>query len=261
MDIQQFENYLKIDTNKFNKINLESLNHYIKRFMYTVPFENISVQNETPISVDIDDLFNKIVHQHRGGFCYEMNTLFQHYLTEKGFELDRISGTVHTPDDNWSRDGSHMTTLVHLDKAYIADVGFGDLPTEAIPVSSQDDVHIINDTNGNYCAILDDSGVIHLQKQIAQNHWRTSYKTNDIPREWDFFIDHLDFNEHNPNSIFVQKLIITIPKQYGRVSMSNEHLTITTQNDKQKEAVTHDNYKFLLKKYFGIDEKITILES
>ena len=74
MDIQKFEEYLKIDSKNYNQINLETLNHYITRFMYTVPFENISVQNQIPISVNIDDLYEKIVINHRGGFCYEMNT-------------------------------------------------------------------------------------------------------------------------------------------------------------------------------------------
>lgn len=261
LDIQQFENFLKIDAKTFNQVDLNSLNHYIRRFMYTVPFENINVQNGVPISVNVDDLFNKIVHQHRGGFCYEMNTLFQNYLKEKGFHLDCVSGTVHAPDDSWSRDGSHMSTIVHLDKDYIADVGFGDLPTEAIPITRPDDVHIIHDTNGYYRAITDEDDTIHLQKQIDREHWRTSYKTQFTPRNWPYFIEHLHYNEHDPRSIFVQNLIITMPKHYGRVSMSNEHLTVTTRHDKQKERVTHDNYKKLIKKHFGIDATIKALES
>ncbi|WP_323703172.1 arylamine N-acetyltransferase family protein [Mammaliicoccus sp. Dog046] len=261
MDIQQFENYLNIDSDTYHQIDLNSLNHFIKRFMHTVPFENISVQNNTPISVSIDDLFNKIVYQNRGGFCYEMNTLFQAYLKKKGFNVDCISGTVHAPDDSWTRDGSHMSTIVHLDRPYIADVGFGDLPTEAIPISTHEDPTVINDINGNYRAISDASGSIQLQKQLENMEWRTSYQTQFTPRSWDFFEDHLAFNALNPDSIFVQNLIITIPKEYGRVSMSKAHLTITTNDGKQKEPVTHDNYKNILKHYFGIEEQIKTLES
>ena len=51
--------------------------------MLTVPFENIDVQNGKPISVDIDALFNKIVHDKRGGFCYELNSFFKAYLLQK----------------------------------------------------------------------------------------------------------------------------------------------------------------------------------
>lgn len=261
MNILQFEDYLKIYTASFNQVDLLTLNHYIERFMYTVPFENISVQNKETISVNIDDLFNKIVHRHRGGFCYELNTIFQYYLKEKGFNVDRVSGTIHTPDDNWSRDGSHMSTIVHLDQPYIADVGFGDLPTKAIPISEQDNIQVIHDVNGHYRAILDEDSVIHLQKQLDDQSWRTSYLTNEICRPWDFFIEHLDYNVHHPDSIFVQKLIITMAKEYGRVSMSYDHLTITSKNHKQKESFKRDQYKTILEKYFGIDETIHTLES
>jgi arylamine N-acetyltransferase len=33
--------------------------------------ENINVQNGMPVSVEINDLYDKLINQHRGGFCYE----------------------------------------------------------------------------------------------------------------------------------------------------------------------------------------------
>ncbi|MEJ7469568.1 arylamine N-acetyltransferase, partial [Staphylococcus warneri] len=71
---------MSIDSERYSEPSLEALNDYATRFMYTVPFENINVQNGIPISVDINDLYHKIVDNHRGGFCYELNTLFQAYL-------------------------------------------------------------------------------------------------------------------------------------------------------------------------------------
>ena len=52
-------------------------------FMLTVPFENIDVQNGKPISVDIDALFNKIVHDKRGGFVMELNTFSKHIYNKR----------------------------------------------------------------------------------------------------------------------------------------------------------------------------------
>ena len=84
MDIQAIEHYLNIDASKYNEPSLEALNYYIKRYMLTVPFENINVQNGVPISVEINDLYDKLINQQRGGFCYEMNHFFGTYLEEKG---------------------------------------------------------------------------------------------------------------------------------------------------------------------------------
>lgn len=40
---------------------------------------------EKPISLELDDLFRKIVINHRGGYCFEMNGLFAGVLTEWDF--------------------------------------------------------------------------------------------------------------------------------------------------------------------------------
>ena len=83
MDIQTIEHYLNIDSSKYHEPSLEALNYYIKRYMLSVPFENINVQNGMPVSVEINDLYDKLINQHRGGFCYEMNHFFGTYLEEK----------------------------------------------------------------------------------------------------------------------------------------------------------------------------------
>ena len=46
MDCLQFENYLNINTSQYQNLNVETLNHMMERYMLTVPFENISVQNQ-----------------------------------------------------------------------------------------------------------------------------------------------------------------------------------------------------------------------
>ncbi|WHI60560.1 arylamine N-acetyltransferase [Mammaliicoccus lentus] len=261
MDIQKFEEYLKIDSKNYNQINLETLNHYITRFMYTVPFENISVQNQQPISVNIDDLYEKIVINYRGGFCYEMNTIFQFYLEQKGFSITCASATIHTPDDGWSNDGSHMTTIVQLDRPYIADVGFGDLPINALPVHYESENMTVTTVSGSYRAIYGENEEILVQKLQEDNSWRTSYKAKNISRPWSYFVEHLEFNEHNPESIFVQTLLITMAKTYGRVTMSQDQLTITKADGKEQSPVTPQNYKSILQKYFGLDVTIQTIEN
>ena len=137
MDIQAIEHYLNIDASKYNEPSLEALNYYIKRYMLTVPFENINVQNGVPISVEINDLYDKLINQQRGGFCYEMNHFFGTYLEEKGFTVYRMSATVEQPNGNRSPEGSHMSLVVPInDVNYVADVGFGDLPLQALPITN-----------------------------------------------------------------------------------------------------------------------------
>lgn len=39
MNIEDLENYLNIDSNKYNEPSLEALNYYLKRYMLTVPLK------------------------------------------------------------------------------------------------------------------------------------------------------------------------------------------------------------------------------
>lgn len=43
--------------------------------LLAVPFENLSIHLGEPISLDPDEIFDKIVVRCRGGFCYELNGL------------------------------------------------------------------------------------------------------------------------------------------------------------------------------------------
>ena len=155
MDIKAIEDYLNIESQRYPHPTLDALNYYMERFMLTVPFENISVQNKEKISVDLDHLFNKFIYQHRGGFCYEMNHFFGSYLEAKGFKVFRMSATVHQPNGNYSPKGSHLSLVVLINNVYyIADVGFGDLPLQALPITSIEATQTVFEKTGQFRAIL-----------------------------------------------------------------------------------------------------------
>ena len=235
--------------------DLDTLNELVRRFMLRVPFENIDVQNQKPISVEIEDLLTKVVENHRGGYCYELNGLFHAYLKDKGYDVHYAAATIKTPA-GWSRMGSHMLNLVELEgMTYIVDVGFGDLPTQVVPLDGKP----VNDVNGTYRANLLSEEEFEVQKK-GDNTYRTLYKAFFKPLEINDFTEALDFNQHNPDSIFVKRLLITQPKEDGRVTMSQDMLTITTSEGKKKKSVTADNYRDFLEQYFNLQVSIKRLE-
>ena len=52
--------------------------------LMTVPFENLSIHLDEPISLTEGDLVSKIVTRRRGGFCYELNGAFALLLEALG---------------------------------------------------------------------------------------------------------------------------------------------------------------------------------
>lgn len=75
------------------------------------------------------------------------------------------------------------------------------------------------------------------------------------------FEDNIKYNQTNPNSVFVKRLVITMPTEKGRATMSQNHLTLTEKGEKRKIDVTSDNYRQLLKTYFNLDVEIQRLET
>jgi len=53
-----------------------------------IPFENLDPHRGVPVSLAIEDIERKLVHQRRGGYCFEQNLLLKAALEQLGAEVD-----------------------------------------------------------------------------------------------------------------------------------------------------------------------------
>ena len=103
-----------------------TLNRLIVSHLQTVPFENLDVVDFGLIpDLGEEKLCQKIVAQRRGGYCFELNTLFASLLEGLGYAVYPVGVRVV-----WNRDFipplSHMGLVAQLDgRRYYCDVGFG----------------------------------------------------------------------------------------------------------------------------------------
>jgi len=56
-----------------------------RQHLLNVPFENLDIHWKRPIVLDTDKFYQKIVEGKRGGFCYELNGMFNELLCDIGF--------------------------------------------------------------------------------------------------------------------------------------------------------------------------------
>src|SRR5436305_1373093 len=61
------------------------------RHLHTVPFENLSIHLSEDVPLDEDALFDKIITQRRGGYCYELNGLFAALLRALGYRVSLLA--------------------------------------------------------------------------------------------------------------------------------------------------------------------------
>src|SRR4029434_420443 len=91
--------------------NLETLSRLHAAHRETFLFENLAIQTGGAISVELPDIEDKFLDQHRGGYCFEHNSLFAAALREAGFAVVALLGRVRRgPPDRWAR--THMVLRV-----------------------------------------------------------------------------------------------------------------------------------------------------
>ncbi len=117
-------------------VTLTALRELHRAHLLAIPYENLDIHRGLPLTLDRGAMFAKLVDEHRGGWCYEMNGVLGHVLETLGFDVRYLSGAVGRATRGWRARGNHLVLLVTLDRPWIVDVGFGDsfltpLPLEA----------------------------------------------------------------------------------------------------------------------------------
>lgn len=218
--------------------------------LLAVPFENLSVIWREPIVLDEERLVEKVVHRRRGGYCYELNGAFAWLLSQLGFQVTRVSARVYNGSaQEFGPEFDHMALLVHLDRDYLVDVGFGDSARQPIPLPAGE----VQDISGRY-RIRPAAGVereLHLQRQGAEG-WQPQFAFTTTPRQLADYAEMCHYHSHSPASHFTQRPVCTVATPTGRITLSPATLTITEHGEKQTTPIAEADYDSLLWEHFGI---------
>jgi N-hydroxyarylamine O-acetyltransferase len=103
----------------------------------SIPFENLDVLLGRGISLAPEAIFRKLVHDRRGGYCFEQNTLLLLVLRELGYRVTPIGARVRGQIPRETMPArTHLFLRVHLDAGdWLTDVGTGGSAlTAALPL-------------------------------------------------------------------------------------------------------------------------------
>ncbi|MEQ9422835.1 MAG: arylamine N-acetyltransferase [Cyclobacteriaceae bacterium] len=232
--------------------NYDYLKKLHKLHQLNIPFENLDIHWQKEIILEYDPIYEKIVANRRGGFCYELNGLFHALLLNLGFKADLISVRMFKEDGEETPEYEHMAILVEIDDTtYLADVGYGDLflePKVLIPNELQ-----IDYTRYYKFTKSPDDDFILWQSSDASSFER-KYIFSTQRRQFIEFVPRCHWQQTSPDSHFTNKKICTIATQEGRISLSDGKL-IETVKGKKKEThlLNADDFNVKLKERFGFD--------
>jgi N-hydroxyarylamine O-acetyltransferase len=222
--------------------------------MQNVPFENLDIGLKRPILLTEEALWNKIVVQKRGGFCYELNGLFAWLLKEIGFDVTYLNARVYNREGELGIDFDHLALLVRVSNQatrWLADVGFGD--SFNLPLNFEDPGEQVQGLR-SYRLEQTADGYITWQKNY-DGSWERQYFFDLQPRK--FPIDYepaCSYHQTSPASSFTRGSIISRATSDGRVSLEAGRL-ILTKNGQRSERLLADEeeYQGRLKEYFGVE--------
>ncbi len=229
--------------------DLATLKALHRQHLLHVPFENLDVHYRRRFDLKPANVYNKVVNRKRGGFCYEVNSIFNDLLRSAGFKTKIISGRVITDAGAPGPKYDHLALIITINKIrYIADVGFGDLFVEPIVIKEG-----IQFDSRNYFKIENDGTEFCILMSPDQVHFHKKYTfTLDETPVSSFEGPCLD-KQVNPDSHFVKNTICTMLTDTGRITVYNDKFTETIGDQKIQKIIADDNdLRSILMMRFGV---------
>ncbi|XP_034561691.1 arylamine N-acetyltransferase 2-like [Notolabrus celidotus] len=198
----------------------------------TVPFENLTAHSGGRVQLQLPLLYDKIVTQRRGGFCFENNGLFSWLLGQLGFKVTMLSGQVRSLKTGYYGPPlDHLILVVSLDgKRWLCDVGFG-TPGFSTPLSLE--TSDSQELGHRVYRIREAEGMHFLEWQREENRgldgeWTEIYKFTLEPRCLEDFAEMCEYHQDSPCSIFFCKTVCMVLKPGGRLTYIGRRLISAT---------------------------------
>lgn len=212
-----------------------------------IPFENLDIRLGIPINLAPDALFQKILNDRRGGFCYELNYAFSLLLTQLGFQVRLIAAEVYNGHGYGPAFDHLLLAVVLEDGCWIADVGFGDCFRTPLRIGGEGIVEL--KTTYSLQQDPDRRWVLYQARegQPLQPQYRFALQGYELTA----FLPMCRYQQTSPDSHFTQKSICSVATPQGRISLSNDKCIVTTDGRRQVSGLHNAaEYRTALQTHF-----------
>lgn len=217
--------------------------------LFTVPFENLDVQEGKVVSLIPEEIYSKIVEHGRGGYCYEVNGLFAMALDALGIPYRFVAARPMTYPVR--RPKTHMAVVAAVDGGqWLCDLGFCSYGIRE-PL----------DLNGLDREIRQDSDIFRLSKgedgeyllqSLSDGRWMNLYEFNLSPQEWVDFEPANYLNSTHPDSIFVRSLMAVLQTPSGKKVLHGDRFREVSENGTRELTPSPDELPALLDREFSL---------
>ena len=233
-----------------------SLDTLISAHLETVTYENLDMMNNVKLSLDNDRLYRKIVEEHRGGYCFELQGIFRELLMSLGYKVDQLVGRFIDPPGSPIQMRRHRVLIAeHEGEKYVCDVG---VRIESTRIKLLLDSGCVQSDGFAEYKMERDSfyGHVILQNMLvpAGSGWQRLYAFTDEPQlDIDYEMPSF-YCERHPDSPFNKFSMIGVRTDYGMICLDGRYLK-RTDKDGTKTILRIEDEKEaaeITEKYFGL---------
>lgn len=232
--------------------SIECLNRLQECHLHTVPYENLDILYGTPLSLEIEAAFDKIVTRRRGGYCFELNALFGWLLEQLGYDVENYFARFWRDEPNPPPKRRHHVLKVEIGgQRYLCDVGVGGIvPRKSVMMQEG-----LIQAQGEESYKLERVPVYGwMLYELKKDAWLPIYSYTEEPQLSNDYTMASFWCEHAPDSIFRKQAMAAIRTRTGRNTLSGNEFRIFTDNGVQTFVpISDEQYKEALNTYFGID--------
>ncbi len=230
----------------------ETLKQIQWHHLLSCPFESIDVHLLGKIDLSPDILEKKIVHNRRGGYCFEHNHYLLHVLRALGFNATPIlARSIWQKPADIVAPATHLLIKVDIDGVlWMFDVGYSNYGTP-YPLEIETDKEQPTPLESRRI-IKTDNGYIH-QMQLNEK-WNDMFiftLNESYPFDWE--VGNYFIYTH-PTSFCVASIMVSMPTEKCRHLLMNKVLTTRFPDGRAEsyEIKSESAYFELLKSLFGL---------
>lgn len=231
------------------RLDLNGIAKLMQCQLFTVPFEDLDVQAGKPISLNGNDIFNKLVTSNRGGYCYEVNGLFSLVLQELGIPFILVAARpMVNPAENAK---THMGIVATIEnEQYLIDLGFGGNGIRQ-PMRLSDIGKVVEQGPESFSFEKSEEDE-YLLKGVINEEWKNLYSFSLSPQRWIDYKPANYYNSTHPESFFVQNTVVVLQNQLGKKILFRDSFKSIENGKTTGYTVEEDKFKQVLESEFGI---------
>jgi N-hydroxyarylamine O-acetyltransferase len=206
------------------RADMPTLQGIIAAHVATIPFENLNPLLGLPVELAPAALERKLVHEGRGGYCFEQNLLLEAALRAIGFEVSGlIARVLWTRAEDAVTPQTHMLLRIELaGESWLVDVGFG----------GQTLVGVLRlQADAEQATLLEPFRLVQVDgdwrmQSLVRGQWLSLYRFDLRPVP---LIDYVVANHYvatHPDSNFVNHLNVARTASNSRLSLRDREFVV-----------------------------------